>query len=146
MNDPTPASKVEIKAKIAAIETQCHRAMIECRLAEAQSDCDCGFSSPTAVTGPHAKAGNCQGDSTTAMTGALGVNKAVYFCNIDIRKEKTQLYVPKILTYKNKSYLKLQEFTRACEHIYKTQLVTYQSVKDQVILAKGNFQDFLHNA
>ena len=52
------------------------------------------------------------------------------------------MYVPKISTYKGEPYLKLQEFTQSCEHMYKTQPVTYWSIKDQVMLAKKNFQDF----
>ena len=38
--------------------------------------------------------------------------------------------MPKILMYKGESYLKLQEFTQACEHIYETQPVTYRGVKN----------------
>ena len=59
VNDLTPASETEMEAEIAAIETQCYRATIERWLAEAQLDRDCGFPSPTAVTGHHAKIGNC---------------------------------------------------------------------------------------
>lgn len=65
---------------------------------------------------------------------------------INARQEEAQLYVPKIPIYKGESYLKLQEFTRACEHMYETRPVTYRSVKDQVMLAKGNLQDSPRNA
>ena len=58
VNDPTPASEAEMEAEIAAIEPQHHRATIKRQLAEAWSDRDCSLSSPTAVTDPHAKAGN----------------------------------------------------------------------------------------
>ena len=146
VNDPTPASEAEMEAEIAAIETQRHRATIERRLAEARSDCDRGFPSTTTVTGHQAKAGNRQVDPTTAMTGALAVDRAAYLRDIDTRKEEAQLYVPKIPTYKGESYLKLQEFTRACEHMYETRPVTYRSVKDQVMLTKGNLQDSPRNA
>lgn len=79
INDVIPASEVKIEAEIAVIETQHHRATIKRQLAEAQSDCDCGFPFSNAMTGPHAKAGNCQRDPTTIMTGALAIDKAIYF-------------------------------------------------------------------
>ena len=146
VNDPTPVSEAEMEAEIAAIKTQCHQATIERQLAEAWSDHDCSFLSLTAMTGHHAKMGNCQINPTTAMTGALAVDKVVYLRNIDTCKEEAQLYVPKISTYKGKSYLKLQKFIWAYEHMYETQPVTYQSVKDQVMLAKSDPQGSLCNA
>ncbi|MCJ1266315.1 hypothetical protein MMC22_006198 [Lobaria immixta] len=146
VNDLTPASDAEMEAEIAAIKTQHHRLTIERWLAKAWSDRDCSFPSPTAVTSHHAKTGNCQVDSTTAMTGTLAIDRVAYLHNINTHKEETQLYVPKIPMYKDESYLKLQEFIRVCEHMYKTQLVIYWSIKDQVMLAKSNLQDFLCNA
>lgn len=111
VNDPIPASEAEMEVEIAAIKIQHHRATIECRLAEAQLDRDCGFSSPTAMTSHHAKAGDYQIDPTTAIIGTLAIDKVIYLHNIDTCKEETQLYVPKISTYKGESYLKLQKFT-----------------------------------
>ena len=146
MNDVIPASEAKIEAEIAAIETQRHRATIKYWLVEAQLDCNCDFFSPTAVTSLYVKVGNHQGDSIIAMTGTFTIDRAVYLWDIDTRKEEAQLYVPKISIYKSKSYLKLQEFTRAYEHMYKTQPVTYRSVKDQIILAKRNLQDSPYNA
>ena len=146
MNNSTPVSETEIEAEIAAIETQCHRMTIECQLAEAQSNHDYGFLFPNAVIGSHAKVGNCQRDSTTTMIGALAIDKAVYLQDINTQKEEAQLYMLKIPTYKDESYLKLQEFIQACEHMYETWPMTYQSIKDQVMLAKRNFQDFPRNA
>lgn len=80
------------------------------------------------------------------MTGALAVDRVIYLRNIDTRKKEAQLYVPKILIYKSESYLKLQKFIRACKHMYEMRPVTYWSVKDQVMLAKGNLQNFPCNA
>lgn len=58
VNDAILASKAEMEAKIAAIETQHHRATIEHWLAEARLNRDCDFSSLTAMTDLHAKMGN----------------------------------------------------------------------------------------
>ena len=146
VNNTISASETKMEAKIAAIKTQRHRATIEHWLAEAWSDRDCGFFSLTAVTDPHAKMSNRQKDPTTAMTGTFVINIAAYLRDIDIWKEEAQLYMPKIPTYKNESYLKLQEFTRAYEHMYETWPVTYRSIKDQIMLAKRNLQDFSRNA
>lgn len=115
-------------------------------MAEAWLDRDRGFPSLTAMTGSHAKVGNCQVDPTTAMTGALAIDRAAYFYNINICKEEAQLYVLKIPTYKSESYLKLQKFIWTYEHMYEMRPVTYRSVKDQVMLAKSNLQDFPCNA
>ena len=145
MNDAIPASEAEMEAEITAIETQHHRTTIEHRLAEAQSDRDCGFFSTNTVTGLHAKVGNCQRDPTTTMTSILAIDKAAYLQDIDIQKKEAQLYVPKIPTYKGECYFKLQEFTRAYKHMYETWPVTYRSIKNQIILAKGNLQDFSCN-
>ena len=139
MNDVIPTSEVMIEAEIATIKTQRHRAIIKRQLAEAWSDCDHDFPSFNNVTDSHAKTGNRQEDPTTTMTGALAIDRAAYLQDIDTRKEKAQLYVPKIPMYKGESYFKLQELTRACEYMYKTRPMTYQSIKDQVMLAKGNF-------
>ena len=139
MNNPIPTSETKMKAKITVIETQCHRATIKRQLAKAQSDHDRSFFSPTAMTGHYAKVGNCQIDPTTVMTDVLAIDRVTYLCNIDTHKEETQLYMLKISMYKDESYLKLQKFTRACEHMYETQSVTYQSIKDQMMLTKGNF-------
>ena len=78
VNDAIPASEAKMEAEIAVIETQHHRATIERRLTEARSDCNCGFPSPNTITGPHAKAGNHQGNPITTMTGALAINRAAY--------------------------------------------------------------------
>ena len=80
------------------------------------------------------------------MTGTLAIDKAAYFWNIDSRKEEAQLYRPKIPIYKGKSYLKLQEFTRAYKHMYERRPVIYWSVKTQVMLVKKNLQDSSCNA
>ena len=111
VNNSTFTSEAKIEAEITVIETQHHRATIKCRLAEAQSDCDCSFFFSNAVTSPYAKVGNCQKDSTMTMTGALAIDRAAYLRDIDTQKEEAQLYVPKISTYKGEFYLKLQEFT-----------------------------------
>ena len=58
VNDAILASKAKIEAKIAAIETQRHRATIEHWLAEAWLNRDRNFSSPTTMTDLHAKMGN----------------------------------------------------------------------------------------
>lgn len=71
----------------------------------------------------------------------MSVNRAAYLREVDIRKEETQLYVPKIPHYKGASYVKLQEFVRACKHRYETRPFTYRSTKDKVMLVKGNLQD-----
>ena len=96
-----------MEIEIAAIETQHHRAMIERQLAEVWLDCDCSFSSPTAMTGHHAKASNCQIDPTTATTSALAIDMVAYLYNIDTCKEEAHLYMLKIPTYKGEFYLKL---------------------------------------
>ena len=108
-----------MKAEIAAIKTQHHRAIIKRRLAKAWSSCNRSFFSPTAVTSSHVKTSNHQEDPTMAMTGIFAIDKAVYLQDIDIWKEEAQLYVSKVLMYKGESYFKLQEFTQACEHMYK---------------------------
>ena len=98
------------------------------------------------MTGLHAKVGNRQEDFITTITDTLAIDRATYLQDIDTRKEKAQLYVSKIFTYKGKSYFKLQKFTQAYKHIYETWPVTYQNIKNQVMLAKKNLQDSLRNA
>ena len=78
VNDAILISEAEMEVEIAAIETQRHRAMTKCRLAQAWSDRDCGFHSPTTMISPHAKTDNRQRDSTTAMTGAFAIDRAAY--------------------------------------------------------------------
>lgn len=67
-----------------------------------------------------------------------------YVGKVDIRREELQLYVPKIPTYRGGFYQKLQEFVRACEHMYETRPIKYRSVKGRVMLAKGNLQESFH--
>ena len=59
-------------------DAQAQESEINYKLDISDDSVDCGFFSPNTMAGPHAKAGNRQGDSTTTMIGALAIDRAAY--------------------------------------------------------------------